>query len=72
MPSQMSLIRGGRGGYSHTEEKTRLQQRHLKMEVRQPQPKECWLPPEAERRKGHILPLSPWKEYGPADLILAQ
>lgn len=72
MPSQMSLIRGGKGGYSHTEEKTELRQRHLKMGVKQPQPKASWLPPAAESCKGQILPLSPWKEYGPAELILAQ
>lgn len=67
VPPQISFREEAEGGYTHTEKTS--QQRHLKTGMRQPQPEECWLPPEAGKYKGHILQCL-WKKCGPADLIL--
>ena len=33
--------------------------------------RDCWQPPETRKRQGRILPLSLWRERGPADTLVS-
>ena len=33
--------------------------------------RDCWQPPETRKRQGSILPLSLWRECGPADTLVS-